>query len=185
MKRLFLFISGAFLCLLGCVFSTGNEKIAHSFVGEWKSTYEYEFTIADSLYRDSLGKYMLMRGIDIDSIFMIGSSYSYDTAVFNGLLREFNWNCPAGVACQDRIWLSTSKKKFTTDSVFSFTYKNGLVSDSFANAYSYTEDSILYPITPSFHLGEQYRFGKGGDTLILYGTLKLSLEMNDTLVRIR
>jgi hypothetical protein len=172
------------LLLLGCGLFETNESKKPTFVGEWRYTAQFEYTLGDSLYRDSLDKYMLARGFDLDSFFTMGSSDSGDTETFKRLIGEFTWKCPEGIDCGDRLWLQTRKRRFAADSVFNITYKNGVVSDSFAEPYTYTEDSLLYPITPDFHFGERYEFKPGGDTLILSGILSHYFERDDTLVRL-
>ena len=177
-------VSVPILLLLGCGLFEENESDKPEFIGEWRSTAQFVYTLGDSLYRDSLERYMLARGLDMDSLFSSGPLGSLDRAKFDSLVQEYAWKCPDGIACGDTLWSRTNTRRFTADSVFNLIYLNGVVSESYAGRYTYTEDSLFYDVSPDFRIEASYEFKPGGDTLILYGIPSLTFGLADTLVRL-
>lgn len=171
-------IAIAFAVLSGCGFLESDKADRSPFLGEWESSQGFEYTVADSLYRDSLDKYMSERGIDLEAYFDPSSEVPRDSRKFDSLLKAFDWECPSEAHCSTVLWVRTIKKRFTADSVFELTFKDAARTDSFSYAYRFTRDSLFMRFAGGDLAPAPYEFKPGGDTLILAGSL-------DTLVRLK
>lgn len=174
----------AALLAFGCLFDSGKGK-GHSFVGEWHANREFAFTLGDSLSEDSLTKFLMAGGFDLDSILSGGWGYTYDTAKFDILIRGFEWNCPAGIDCTEILSTSSSRRRFSADSMTVLRLKNQAVVGSYTVAYSYSDDSLFSNFTEDFHTSEPYDFLGSGDTLRFFYDLDSLGLMVDTLIRQR
>jgi hypothetical protein len=173
------------LVISGCGLFDAKETSKPGFVGEWRSSMGFDFTMGDSLYRDSLSKYMLAQGIDLDSLFDFGSSYQVDRRKFDSLSMAFAWTCPPEVDCHAVVWARTVTEIFTADSIFTLGYRNGILADSSSNPYAYSDDSIFNRVPQTYNFAQHYEFKPGGDTLILFWPYGDFGGLNDTLVRLR
>lgn len=168
------------LILLGACspFSETGEP-EQPFLGNWHSSYSFEHTLRDSLYRDTLNAYSLTQGLDLDAYFDIGKSHTPEqTAKFDSIFRSFSYQCPASVACDSVLWRETSTVTFTPDSTFDLAHRDSLLVHESRRSYTFDKDSIYFEFH-TFKSAMHYVFYPDGNTLVLYDG-----ALNDTLTRI-